>query len=60
MKAGVCSRRHPGHRNCSHWTGDLRTTAGYAYLADAHLVEAAEQIGPIIAVQMRMRHTLSQ
>ncbi len=37
-----------------------RTTAGYAHLADGHLVEAAEQVGRIIAVQMRMRHTLSQ
>ena len=35
-----------------------RTTAGYAHLADAHLVEAAKQVGRIIAVQMRMRHKL--
>ena len=35
-----------------------RTTANYAHPADAHLVEAAEQVGRNIAVQMRMRHTL--
>ena len=35
-----------------------RTTAGYAHLADAHLVEAAEHIGQVIAVRLRMRHTL--
>ncbi|MCY4002148.1 MAG: tyrosine-type recombinase/integrase [Rhodospirillales bacterium] len=29
-----------------------RTTAGYAHLADAHLVEAAEKIGGIIAAAM--------
>ena len=29
-----------------------RTTAGYAHLADAHLVEAAEKVGNIIAVSM--------
>ena len=37
-----------------------RTTAGYAHVADAHLVEAPEQVGRIIAVHMGMRHTLSQ
>ena len=30
-----------------------RTTAGYAHLADAHLVEAAEHVGGIIATAMR-------
>ena len=35
-----------------------RTTAGYIHLADGHLVEAAEQVGQIIAAHMRMRHTL--
>ena len=30
-----------------------RTTAGYAHLADAHLVEAAEQIGAIIVGMMQ-------
>ena len=29
-----------------------RTTAGYAHLADAHLVEAAEKVGIIIARAM--------
>ena len=29
-----------------------RTTAGYAHLADAHLVEAAEKVGAIIAAAM--------
>ena len=29
-----------------------RTTAGYAHLADAHLVEAAEKVGAIIATAM--------
>ena len=29
-----------------------RTTAGYAHLADAHLVEAAEKVGRIIAEAM--------
>ena len=29
-----------------------RTTAGYAHLADAHLVEAAEQVGSLIAKAM--------
>ena len=28
------------------------TTAGYAYLADRHLVEAAEKVGSIIANAM--------
>ena len=31
-----------------------RTTAGYAHLADAHLVEAAEMVGAIIATAMAM------
>ena len=26
-----------------------RTTAGYAHIADAHLVEAAEKVGSLIA-----------
>ena len=30
----------------------LRTTAGYAHIADAHLVEAAETVGAIIAAAM--------
>ena len=29
-----------------------RTTAGYAHLADAHLVEAAEKVGAVIAAAM--------
>ena len=29
-----------------------RTTAGYAHLADGHLVEAAEKVGTIIANAM--------
>lgn len=29
-----------------------RTTASYAHLADAHLVEAAEKVGSIIAEAM--------
>ena len=29
-----------------------RTTAGYAHLADAHLVEAAEKVGSIISTAM--------
>ena len=29
-----------------------RTTAGYAHLADAHLVEAAEKVGSLIAEAM--------
>ena len=29
-----------------------RTTAGYAHLADSHLVEAAERVGSIIAEAM--------
>ena len=29
-----------------------RTTAGYAHLADAHLVEAAERVGTVIARAM--------
>lgn len=35
----------PGHRR-------HRTTAGYAHLADAHLVEAAETVGAVIAAAM--------
>ena len=31
-----------------------RTTAGYAHLADAHLVEAAEKVGWIIAEAMEI------
>ena len=30
-----------------------RTTAGYAHLADQHLVEAAERVGKLIAKMMR-------
>ena len=30
-----------------------RTTAGYAHLADGHLVEAAEKVGGIIACAMK-------
>ena len=29
-----------------------RTTAGYAYVADAHLVAAAEKVGAVIAEAM--------
>ncbi len=29
-----------------------RTTAGYAHLADAYLVEAAEKVGAVIAAAM--------
>ena len=29
-----------------------RTTAGYAHLADGHLVEAAEKVGTLIAAAM--------
>ena len=36
-----------------------RTTAGYAHLADGHLVAAADRVGGIIAVQMGMRHTMT-
>ena len=32
-----------------------QTTAGYAHLADAHLVEAAEKVGNIIAEAMRLQ-----
>ena len=31
-----------------------RTTAGYAHLADGHLVEAAEAIGAVVSRAMRM------
>ena len=34
-----------------------RTTAGYAHLDDAHLVEAAEQVGAMIAKAMRFPST---
>ena len=34
-----------------------RTTAGYAHLADAHLVEAAERVGSIIAAAMESART---
>ncbi|MDE0392229.1 MAG: hypothetical protein OXI57_09195 [Rhodospirillales bacterium] len=30
-----------------------RTTAGYAHLADGHLVEAAEKVGGLVAAAMR-------
>ena len=33
-----------------------RTTAGYAHLADGHLVEAAEKVGAIIARAMKCHH----
>ena len=33
-----------------------RTTAGYAHLADAHLVETAEKVGSIIAQAMSANH----
>ena len=33
-----------------------RTTAGYAHLADGHLVEAAEKVGRIIADVMKGKH----
>ena len=36
-----------GHRHRRHCT-----TAGYAHLADGHLVEAAEMVGGIIAEAM--------
>ena len=43
---GAARRSRPGgHRR-------HRTTAGYAHLADAHLVEAAEKVGTIIANAM--------
>ena len=29
-----------------------RTTAGYAHLADEHLVKAAERVGDVIAIAM--------
>ena len=35
-----------------------RTTAGYAHLADAHLVEAAEKVGTIIVNAMRYQAEL--
>ena len=37
-----------GHRR-------YRNTAGYAHLADGHLVEATEEIGRIIATAMTLR-----
>ncbi len=36
-----------------------RTTAGYAHLDDAHLVEAAEKVGAMIAKAMRFQSTQS-
>ena len=36
-----------------------RTTAGYAHLADQHLVEAAERIAGIIASLMKRHKTRS-
>ena len=36
-----------------------RTTAGYAHLADAHLVEAAEKVGHLIAEAMNLHCVLS-
>ena len=36
-----------------------RTTAGYAHLADARLVEAAEKVGNIIAAAMKAHTNLS-
>ena len=35
------------------------TTAGYAHLADSHLVEAAEKVGNIIAAAMKAHTNLS-
>ena len=35
------------------------TTAGYARLADAHLVEAAEKVGAFIAATMTSQHPRS-
>ena len=37
-----------------------RTTAGYAHLADGHLVEAAEQVGCIIAKSMSANRSASK
>ena len=37
-----------------------RTTAGYAHLADAHLVEAAEKVGDILAAGMGLGNTPSR
>ena len=34
-----------------------RTTAGYAHLADQHLVEMAERVGSIISTMMRRQYT---
>ena len=32
-----------------------RTTAGYAHLADAHLVETAEKVGSVVAEAMEAK-----
>ena len=40
-----CTKTRRGHRR-------HRTTVGYAHLADGHLVEAAEQVGGVIAAAM--------
>ena len=37
-----------------------RTTAGYAHLADAHLVEAAERVGSVIAKAMNSERQTPQ
>lgn len=52
--AGWFVSSHPllGHRR-------HRTAAGYAHLADAHLVEAAERVGLAIARAMRHRTAIS-
>ena len=34
-----------------------RTAAGYAHLSDAHVVEAAEKVGDIIAESMGQKRT---
>ena len=36
-----------------------RTTAGYAYLANGHLVETAEQVGSLVADAMNLRSSPS-
>ena len=35
----------------------VETTAGYAHLADAHLVEAAEKVGYLVAQATEIKHT---
>ena len=35
----------------------METTAGYAHLADAHLVEAAEKVGYLVAQATEIKHT---